>query len=102
MRITSPKSLCASHNHDLLHPAQHTAPTEIPALHPIFILPALPLEDSSSYESYERLGQGITESTYAEMETMANCRSKDECPSIVEGVARTNTLTLGFHFPSDS
>ncbi|TFK26330.1 SET domain-containing protein [Coprinopsis marcescibilis] len=70
--------------------------------HPIFILPALPLEDSSSYESYERLGQGITESTYAEMETMANCRSKDECPSIVEGVARTNALTLGFHFPSDS
>ncbi|TFK25652.1 hypothetical protein FA15DRAFT_668160 [Coprinopsis marcescibilis] len=67
--------------------------TLIKLKHPIFILPALPLEDSSSYKSYERLVQGITESTYAEMETMENCRSKDECPSTVEGVARTNALT---------
>ncbi|TFK26315.1 SET domain-containing protein [Coprinopsis marcescibilis] len=64
--------------------------------HPIYILPALPLDEPSSYE---RLGEGIEDGDYAEMLTMANCRSKEECPSIIEGVARTNALTLGFHFP---
>ncbi|KAF7782799.1 hypothetical protein Agabi119p4_2175 [Agaricus bisporus var. burnettii] len=37
-----------------------------------------------------------------EMESMANCRSKEECPSLVEGIVRTNALLLDLIPPSRS
>ncbi|RXW22477.1 hypothetical protein EST38_g3377 [Candolleomyces aberdarensis] len=68
--------------------------------HPIFIVPAMPLPKGPGFQVYEQVGSGIPEDQYQEMTTMANCRDFEECPSIVEGVARTNALNLEFRFPS--
>lgn len=66
--------------------------------HPAYVLPGFASNDLST-EDYEQVGRLIPSDVYEEVAKMANCRSKEECPSLIEGVARTNALTLGFEFP---
>lgn len=68
--------------------------------HPAYIIPGF-ASDKVSFEDYEHVGRLIPQPLFAEVEKMANCRSKEECPSLIEGVARTNALTLGLQFPPD-
>ncbi|EAU91747.1 hypothetical protein CC1G_04515 [Coprinopsis cinerea okayama7 len=67
--------------------------------HPVFVVPAMPLPQNAGIELYEGVAQRMPRPEYEEMTTLANCRSNEECPTIVEGVARTNALNLQFRFP---
>ncbi|KAJ3502509.1 hypothetical protein NMY22_g18559 [Coprinellus aureogranulatus] len=66
--------------------------------HPACIIPGFASDDLTT-EDYEKVGRSIPPEVYAEVEKMANCRTKEECPTTIEGVARTNALTLGLEFP---
>ncbi|KAF9442050.1 SET domain-containing protein [Macrolepiota fuliginosa MF-IS2] len=65
--------------------------------HPVLIVPERPLpHDSPAWDS---LGRDLPEKERTEMLTMANCRPEEECPSLVEGVVRTNALVLDLSPP---
>ncbi|KAJ3533417.1 hypothetical protein NMY22_g7343 [Coprinellus aureogranulatus] len=68
--------------------------------HPAYIIPGFASDDLTT-DDYEQVGRSIPPEVYAEVEKMANCRTKEECPTTIEGVARTNALTLGMEFPPD-
>ncbi|KAF4616771.1 hypothetical protein D9613_008648 [Agrocybe pediades] len=67
-------------------PAGQVLLVEYPAL----ILPA----GKFSREVYDELGARLPEKRREELMSMANARSKEECPSYVEGIVRTNALQL--------
>jgi len=58
--------------------------------HPVLILPS----DEFPDDVYERLGEALPEERRGELMSMANCRSKEECGTYVEGVVRTNAVML--------
>ncbi|EKM81254.1 hypothetical protein AGABI1DRAFT_56703, partial [Agaricus bisporus var. burnettii JB137-S8] len=65
--------------------------------HPVLIVPECPLPHDTS--AWDDLGSSLPEKEKMEMESMANCRSKEECPSLVEGIVRTNALLLNLTRP---
>ncbi|KAJ3481224.1 hypothetical protein NLJ89_g12229 [Agrocybe chaxingu] len=58
--------------------------------HPALILPSSKFPDAV----YEALGAALPEKRRQEMVNMADCRGREECPTVVEGVVRTNALVL--------
>ncbi|KAF5340667.1 hypothetical protein D9611_007455 [Ephemerocybe angulata] len=68
--------------------------------HPAYIIPGF-ATNAVSYEDFETVGRGIPDSLYEEVASMANCRTSAESPSIIDGIARTNALSVQLKFPSD-
>jgi hypothetical protein len=60
--------------------------------HPVLIIPEHPLPRDTP--AWDNLGSNLPEKERVEMLAMANCRSREECPSSVEGIVRTNGLLL--------
>jgi len=58
--------------------------------HPALILPS----GKFAREVYDELGARLPDARRAELMSMANARSKEECASYVEGIVRTNALQL--------
>ncbi|KAF9012555.1 hypothetical protein BDQ17DRAFT_1344148 [Cyathus striatus] len=67
--------------------------------HPVVILPNKPLPEDST--AYDEAAFQLPEVVREEMFTLINCRPKEECPSNVEGIARTNALSLQFEYPKE-
>ncbi|EDR00592.1 uncharacterized protein LACBIDRAFT_313272 [Laccaria bicolor S238N-H82] len=67
--------------------------------HPVFIVPNKPLP--RDHAGYDQVGSQLPRHAFQEMMTMANCRSKQDCPSPVEGIARTNALSIELKFPPE-
>ncbi|KAH6910333.1 hypothetical protein BKA70DRAFT_121354 [Coprinopsis sp. MPI-PUGE-AT-0042] len=67
--------------------------------HPLFVIPVVPLPKDAGFELYEGVGKRMLAPDYEKVTKLANCRRKEECPSIIEGAARTNALNLQFNFP---
>ena len=63
--------------------------------HPALILPAASLPE----EAYNEIGLQLPDRRRAELMSMANSRTSEECPSPVEGIVRTNALALQLNFP---
>lgn len=72
----------------------------IVAEHPAYILPGYAI-GNITFEDYEEVGRGIPETLYTEVTKMANCWPRETCPSIIDGVARTNALAVQMEFPSN-
>jgi hypothetical protein len=60
--------------------------------HPVLIVPERPLPPDTP--AWDNLASDLPEREHAEMLTMANCRSRAECPNRVEGIVRTNAILL--------
>ncbi len=67
--------------------------------HPVLIVPERPLPHDSP--AWDNLGQDLPKEERKEMLTMANCRLSEECPSPVEGIARTNALVFDLTSPEN-
>lgn len=70
--------------------------------HPAIITPAkLPLSSDDHTTAYRALSDALPRYLQEELHTMANCRSEHECPTVEEGVARTNGTAIRLEFPDE-
>jgi hypothetical protein len=70
--------------------------------HPAIISPAkLPLSFEQHDVAYRALSDPLPTELKEELYTMANCRSQQECPTVEEGVARTNGTAIRLSFPDE-
>ncbi|KAF6756007.1 hypothetical protein DFP72DRAFT_307035 [Ephemerocybe angulata] len=68
--------------------------------HPAYILPGF-ASNKVSLEDFEEVWRRLPREVGKEVASMANCRTLEESPSIIDGVARTNALTIQLEFPSN-